>query len=222
LKVLTVDDQFVGADGKFMTDVPHLGISAKNIGRLVGKSLYDEFKKRGWDANDTGVCVVTFEELETAKDRTDGAIDALTEAGFPKDRIFKTAQRTSDVEGGFNATSNLLTQQPAIKHWLVCGMNDSAVIGAIRAMEGRSLTAADVCGIGINGTDCLGEFRAAKPTGFFASILLTPKRHGYETADMMYKWITTGVEPPKATYTDGILITRDNYEPVMKEQGLLQ
>ena len=34
------------------------------------------------------------------------------------------------------------------------------------------------------------------PTGFFASILLAPKRHGYETAEMLYKWVKDGVEPP--------------------------
>jgi hypothetical protein len=39
---------------------------------------------------------------------------------------------------------------------------------------------------------------------------------------MMYKWIAQGVEPPKVTYTDGILITRQTYESIMKEQGLLQ
>ena len=99
-------------------------------------------------------------------------------------------------------------------------MNDSAVIGAVRALEGRGLTADDTCGIGINGTDCVAEFKKEKPTGFYASVLLTPKRHGYDTALMTYKWIKDGVEPPKITYTEGILITRETYEKVMREQGL--
>jgi L-arabinose transport system substrate-binding protein len=88
-------------------------------------------------------------------------------------------------------------------------------------MEQRGFKAANVVGIGINGTDCLDEFRKSEPTGFYASVLLTPRRHGYETASMMHKWVTEGTEPPKITYTDGILITRDSYEKVMKEQGLL-
>jgi len=54
----------------------------------------------------------------------------------------------------------------------------------------------------------------------FGSILLQAKRHGFDTAEMMFKWIKEGKEPEKITYTDGILITRDNYKQVLKEQGL--
>ena len=90
--------------------------------------------------------------------------------------------------------------------------------GAVRAMEGRGFAAEDIIGIGINGQD-LADFQKTKPTGFFASVLLSPRRHGYETAEWMYKWLTVGTAPPKATYTEGVLITRDNYKAVMAEQG---
>ena len=221
LKLMSVDDQFVGPDGKFM-DVHHLGISACNIGKSVGAALFQEFKKRGWKAGETAVCAVTFEELNTAKERTDGAIAALAAAGFPKSRIFKAPQKTSDVPGAFDAVNVLLTQHPDVRHWLACGMNDSAVMGAIRAMEGRKFDAAGVAGIGINGTDCLVEFEKPKPTGFYASILLSARQHGYDTAQMMFKWIKDGTEPPKDTRTTGILIHRGNYKQVMKEQGLIK
>ncbi len=221
MKLLSVDDQFVGPDGKFMSDVHHLGISARAIGQDVGKALYAELQKRGWPAEEVGLCAVTFEELDTAKDRTDGAIEAITAAGFPKDKVFRAPQKTSDVPGAFDAANIVLTQHPEVKRWLICGMNDNAVLGAVRAMEGRGLRADAVVGIGINGTDCINEFRKPEPTGFFASVLLTPRRHGFETAEMMYKWIQSGSEPPMLTYTTGILITRDTFEKVLKEQGLL-
>jgi len=220
IKLLTVDDRFIGGDGKPMESVHHLGISARNIGRIVGKALYDEMNKRGWKPQETALCAVTFDELETAKERTDGAIEALTQAGFPKAKVFTTPQKTSDVPGAFDATNVLLTQHPDVKHWLICGMNDSAVMGAVRAMEGRGFGADELIGIGINGTDCLVEFKKEKPTGFYASVLLTPRRHGYETAQMMYKWVKDNVEPAKVTYTDGLIITRDTYAKVMKEQAL--
>lgn len=222
LKLLSVDDQFVGPDGKFMDDVHHLGISAHNIGRMVGTGLAEQMKSRGWTNDDTALCDITFEELDTARERTDGAVEALKEAGFPESRVFKAPQKTSDVPGAIDAANILLTQHPDVKHWLICGMNDSAVMGAVRAMEGRGFDATNVCGIGINGTDCITEFKKEKPTGFYASILLTPRKHGYDTADMMYHWIKDGVEPAKVTYTSGILITRDTYQGIMKDQGLLE
>jgi L-arabinose transport system substrate-binding protein len=107
-----------------------------------------------------------------------------------------------------------------VKHWLVCGNNDSAVLGAVRALEGRGFTAATAVGVGINGTDCIVEFEKAKPTPFFGSMLLSAKSHGYETTKMMYHWIKDGKEPPLDTRTVGVLITRENFRQVLKEQGI--
>ena len=107
-----------------------------------------------------------------------------------------------------------------MKHWLVCGMNDSAVLGAVRALEGRGFAADNVIGIGINGTDCIPELEKEKPTSFYGSMLLSPKRHGSETVTMMYHWIKDGQEPPLDSRTTGILITRENFRQVLKEQGI--
>lgn len=220
LKLIAVDDRFVGANGQPMADVHYLGISATKIGESVGAALHAELAKRKWTAADTAVCAITFEELDTAKDRTDGAIAALTAAGFPANRIFKAPQKTSDVPGAFDAANVLLTQHPDVRHWLICGMNDSAVIGAVRAMEGRGFDATTAAGIGINGTDCIPEFEKSKPTAFLASSLLSARQHGYETAKMLYQWVKDGKEPALDTRTVGVLISRDNFRAVLKEQGI--
>lgn len=221
LKLIAVDDQFVGPDGKFMTGVPYLGISARKIGESVGTALLAEMRRRGWTADQTAACVVTYDELDTARERTDGAVEALRAGGFPAERTFRAAVRTTDIPGSFDATNTLLTQRADVQRWLVCGMNDNAVLGAVRAMEGRGLGAEQVVAIGINGTDCIDEFRKPTPTGFFASVLLTPRRHGYETVEMLHKWVRDGVSPPLDTRTTGILIRRDNFEAVLREQGIL-
>ena len=220
LKLISVDDQFLGANGQPMKAVHHLGISAYKIGESVGATLAGEMKKRGWAAADTAVCAVTFEELATAKERTDGAIAALTAAGFAKDKIFKAGQRTSDIPGAFAAVDVLLTQKPGVKHWLVCGMNDSAVLGAVRALEQRGFAPDSCAGIGINGTDCIVEFEKSKATSFYGSMLLSAKQHGHDTAAMMFHWINDGKEPPLDSRTVGVLITRENFQQVLKEQGI--
>ena len=220
LKLISVDDRFVGVDGQPMKSVHYLGISARKIGEDVGKLLAAEMKKRGFAPTDTAVCAVTFDELATAKERTDGASAALIEAGFPKDRIFRAPMRTPDIPGSLDATNTLLTQQPNVKHWLVCGTNDNAVLGAIRALEGRGFAPESSVGIGINGTDCIVELEKSKPTSFYGSMLLSAKEHGYKTTEMLYKWIKDGVEPPLDTRTVGTLITRENFRQVLKEQGI--
>ncbi len=220
LKLISVDDRFLGADGQPITSVPYLGISAYKIGESVGAALHAEMSARQWPVADTAVCAVTFEELDTAKDRTDGAIAAVLAAGFPKDKIFKAPQKTTDIPGAFDATNILLTQHPGVKHWLICGMNDSAVLGAVRATEGRGFDAAHVIGIGINGTDCIPEFEKASPTGFFASSLLSARQHGADTATMLYHWIKEGREPAPDTRTVGVLINRANFRQTLKDQGI--
>ncbi len=220
MKLIAVDDRFVGADGQPLAAVHYLGISAGKIGETVGTTLADEMKRRGWTPADTAVCAVTFDELATAKERTDGAARALRAAGLPEARIFRAPMRTADIPGAFDAVNVLLTKQSDIRHWLVCGLNDNAVLGAVRALEGRGFGATTAVGVGINGTDCIVELEKAKPTAFFGSVLLSAKAHGYRTAEMMYRWIKDGVEPPLDTRTTGVLITRENFRQVLKEQGI--
>ncbi len=222
LKLISVDDRFEKADGSPMEDVHYLGISARKIGQAVGGHLYEQMQARKWDPAETAVCVVTFDELETARERTEGAIEVLIEKGFPKERIFRTPEKKAEVEAAIDATNSLLTQHPEVKRWLVCSMNDNSVLGAIRALEGRGFNADTVIGIGINGTDCINEFQRDKPTGFWGSMLLSAKQHGFQTAEMMYQWIVEGVEPPLDTRTTGVLITRDTYQQIFKEQGLAE
>jgi L-arabinose transport system substrate-binding protein len=176
--------------------------------------------RRGWKADDTALCCITFKELATAKERTDGAVEALTTAGFPAAKVYDAPQKTSDTPGGFDAANVCLTQHTDVKHWLICGMNDNTVLGGVRATEDRGITPDNVLAVGINGLDSIDEFKKDKPTGFYGSILLSPLAHGHDTAEFMYKWVHDGVEPPKVTYTNGKLITRDTFAQVLKDQGL--
>jgi hypothetical protein len=55
-------------------------------------------------------------------------------------------------------------------------------------------------GVGIGGADsAINEFKKPSATGFFGTVIISPKRHGYETALNMYDWVANGKEPPKLT-----------------------
>jgi L-arabinose transport system substrate-binding protein len=220
MKVFSVDDQFVNADGSFM-DVPYMGIAARKIGETVGAALYGEFKKRGWKVEETAAAAITHDELNTVKERTDGATFALVKAGFPENRIYRSHESSMDIPSSFDATNTLLTQHPEVKKWLVFSVNDEGVLGAVRAMENHGFNADTIVGIGIGGQTAIAEFEKNKPTGFFATHLINPYRHGYEATEYVYKWIKDGVEPPKDTRTEGRIINRDDYLQVMREMGLL-
>jgi L-arabinose transport system substrate-binding protein len=223
LKVIAVDDRFVDAKGNFMEDVPYLGMAAFEVGQKQGAAMAAEAKKRGWDWKETYVVINTFNELDTGKKRTDGSVKSLEEAGMPKDHILFTAAKTLDVPGSMDATNSALVKLPSgAKNLIIGGMNDNTVLGGVRATESAGFKAANVIGIGINGTDAIGELK--KPnSGFFGSMLPSPHIEGYNTALMMYEWVTKGTEPPKYTAMDEVtLITRDNFKEELTKIGLWQ
>jgi L-arabinose transport system substrate-binding protein len=219
MKVFTVDDQFVGPDGRFM-DVPYMGISSREIGALVGQALYQEYSRREWHPTETAALAVTFDELNTVKERTDSAAETLARLGFPANRIYRVPEKTSDLPGGFDAANIALSQHAEIKRWLVFSINDEGVLGAIRAMENRGFDASTVIGVGIGSSLGIIEFRKDQITPFFAFVLINPYRHGYETTEMLYQWIRDGREPPRDIRTPGTVVTRTDYLRVLQDLGL--
>ncbi|KRP66386.1 sugar ABC transporter substrate-binding protein, partial [Pseudomonas paralactis] len=221
LKVMAVDDRFVDAKGNFMEDVPYLGMAAFEVGQKQGAAMAAEAKKRGWDWKDTYAVINTFNELDTGKKRTDGSIKSLEDAGIPKDHILTAALKTLDVPGSMDATNSALVKLPSgAKNLIIGGMNDNTVLGGVRATESAGFKAANVIGIGINGTDAIGELKKAD-SGFFGSMLPSPHIEGYNTALAMYEWVTTGKEPAKYTAMDEVtLITRENFQAELTKIGL--
>lgn len=219
LKVMSVDDRLIGADGEPIAEVPHVGISATAIGRQVGGVIAEEAQRRGWALNEIGLLRISFDGLQTARERTEGAREALVEAGMPAARSFDAPQRTSDTEGGFNAASPVLTRHANIRRWAIVGMNDETVLGGVRAAEGLSLGVNDVIAVGINGSaTAQAEFQKAEPTAFLATILLDAKRHGFDTAEAMYRWVAEDIHPEPLVYTDGRVMTRENWAALVAEQ----
>ena len=196
-------------------------LAASEIGARQGQELYKEMQKRGWDVKDTAVMAITADELDTARRRTTGSIDALKAAGFPEQQIYRVPTKSNDIPGAFDAGNSMLVQHPNVKHWLIVGMNDNTVLGGVRATEGQGFKAPDVIGIGINGVDAVNELSKAQATGFYGSLLPSPDIHGYKTSEMLYNWVTKDVEPPKFTaVTDVVLITRDNFKEELAKKGL--
>ena len=221
LKMMTVDDRLVDGSGKPIESVPYMGISAFNIGKQVGDGIAAEIKKRGWNMAEVGAIDVTYEQLPTAHYRTAGAVEALVAAGFPKANIVMAPQAKTDTENAFNAANIALTKNTQFKHWVAFGLNDEAVLGAVRAAEGRGFKADNMIGVGIGGSDsALNEFKKPNPTGFYGTVIISPKRHGEETSELMYTWIKDGKEPPLVTLTTGMLATRDNVGEVREKMGL--
>ncbi|MEQ1935403.1 MAG: substrate-binding domain-containing protein, partial [Fimbriimonadaceae bacterium] len=168
LKLMTVDDRLVDAKEQPLADVPHLGISATNIGKMVGETLVAEMKKRNWKMGEVGAIAIAFDTLETTRQRVDGAISVLTAAGFPMAKIKRMPWgQTTDIPAAMNVANVALTQEPNTKKWIAFSSNDDGVLGVVRAAAARGYGAESVIGVGINGTTAKDDFVKAEPTGMF-------------------------------------------------------
>ncbi|MBJ9697017.1 arabinose ABC transporter substrate-binding protein [Burkholderia cenocepacia] len=221
IKLMSVDDQLVDGHGAPLPGVPHMGISAYKIGQQVGQAIADETKRRGWNPAEVGIIRLAYDQLPTARERTTGAVDALKAAGFPAANVIDAPEMTADTEGAFNAANIALTKHANFKRWVAFGSNDDTTVGAVRAAKGRGIGADAMVAVGINGSQiALNEFAKPKPTGFYGSILLNPRQHGYQTSINMYDWITKNQAPPPLVLTSGTLITRDNEKQARAALGL--
>nr|WP_315395036.1 arabinose ABC transporter substrate-binding protein [uncultured Duganella sp.] len=221
LKVISVDDRLVDGSGKPIESIPHMGISSYAIGKQVGEGIAAEVKNRKWNPAEVGVIRVAFDQLPTAKERTSGATDALKAAGIPAANIVDAPQAKTDTESAFNAANIALTKNARFKHWVAVGLNDEAVLGAVRAAEGRGIKADAMVGVGIGGAKSAeNELNKPAPTGFYGSVLISAKQHGYDTSVNLYNWITGKGAPPAEVLTKGMLMTRANQADVRKQMGM--
>ncbi len=222
MKVFSVDDRLVDSRGNPIEGVPHMGISSSAIGKTVGLTLRARMRELGWSDADTGAISISYYGLATAKERNEAVIRALSGAGFPRNRVFDSPQRFPlDVESGFNAALTTLAKHPEIPHWLIFGINDETVLGGVRATESRGLSKDEVVAVGIGGQGtALVEFRKQKETAFYATVAISSKRHGYEVAEQLWRWIALGEEPPDQIYTEGRLMTRGSMREIVASMGL--
>jgi L-arabinose transport system substrate-binding protein len=216
LKVMSVDDRLLGSNGQPIAEIPHMGISGYDIGTMVGDTLIKEAQARGWSLADVGFLRISYDSLQTAKERTTGARDALLKAGLPQANVFDAPQRTLDTEGGLNAATPVLTRRSNLKKWMVVGLNDETVLGGVRAAEGLGLGRDSVIAVGIGGAGTAqAEFAKADPTAYVATIHISSRRHGYETAEAVYRWVAEDKAPAPLTLTSGQVMTRDNYKALL-------
>jgi L-arabinose transport system substrate-binding protein len=220
LKVVSVDDRLVDGSGKPIASIPHMGISGYQIGKQVGEGIIAEIKARKWNMAEVGAIRVAYDQLPTGKERTTGAIDALKAAGFPVANIIDAPQAKTDTENAFNAANIALTKNAKFKYWVAVGLNDEAVLGAVRAAEGRGIKADSMIGIGIGGAKAAeNELNKPQPTGFFGSVMISAKEHGYQTSVNLVNWISGKGAPPAEILTKGMLMTRANQAQVRKAMG---
>ncbi len=135
-----------------------MGISAKEIGKMVGEALYAELVKRQWPMDQTAAMGITWRNSTPPRSGPTARPKPWSPPASRKPDPPGALRGLAEVSTAFDAANIVLTQQAAPKHWLVFGMNDEAVLGGVRALEGRGFKADDIIGLGIGGTTGLVDW----------------------------------------------------------------
>ncbi|PIE32518.1 hypothetical protein CSA56_15040 [candidate division KSB3 bacterium] len=218
IPMLAIDDVLIDQNGTPIA--PYVGMDTKDIGYQVGTWLAEQLNSAGWLhelEKKVGIAAMTFDTLSVCKDRTDNSRKALLEQaeGLNADMFYPIHYKNTDAVGSFEAMQSLLTQHPDVTHWLIYACNDEGVVGAVRALEQAGKDGGAI-GCGLGAGLAKGEFEKTTETAFKASIYLDSAKHGAIGLEHLYNFVTSGTEIPMNTTVPGTIVTRENYQDVMK------
>lgn len=215
IPVIAADDAL--EDDKKNKLAPWVGIDGYVIGEGCGKWAAEYYQKAGFKPEETAVLFMTMDTVSSCVPRTDGA-EAQWNKLVGKDTV---AQFRADYDGQIapanTAAANVLAANPKIKNWIVLAPNDEGAVGATLALEEATLNKTSaVCGIG--GYEAKKYF-VKEDSCFKATAFINYVDVGAISAEALMNNIINGTAIPMETKTPAVIVNKDNYKEVMKDQA---
>jgi ABC-type sugar transport system substrate-binding protein len=193
-------------------DSPFYGVPNHELGAVAGREL-GKYVKNNWGGEfDYFVLVDAPAVGETNTQRMKGIEDGLLEILPNADRSkFDRVDGQANTEGGLEAMATWLTGHPNAHRVIVSGINDSSVVGALRAVEaaGRS---DDVVLYGL-GLEPIGKEELMKPENSYkGTVYVDPWQYGKDLIRLATK-VFNGESIPDVTNAEVLLpVTRENVD----------
>lgn len=214
IPVVACDDQLLADDGKTLI-APYVGIDAYAIGEACGQWMVDYYKAEGLSKEDTAVLFLTGNTISSCVPRTTGA-----EAVWDKN-ITDVAKYYADYKGsieeGNQVAANTIAAHPEIKNWICTSFNDEGAIGITRALEEATLDKTSAV-VGIGGYEAKKEFKK-EFSCFKATAFINYVDVGAYSAELLMDYLVNGKEMPMDTRTPAVVVTKENYKEIMKDQA---
>lgn len=206
IPLIAVDDDIVLPDGG---PVPYVGMNALNIGHQVGSEIARIFKDEGWAEHIDTVRVGSVEDqkADTCMRRNQGAREALlAEVPELESRIVSIPYDNTMVNA-IDVVSTTLTAHPDAERWIFFSCNDDGVLGSVRATENSGVPAANVIGIGIDGSRSCEAFGGGGESGFRGTMWLDSAKHGAGAVQALYDAVKNDKPLDLTYYQDATFIT---------------
>lgn len=225
IRVVTMDVRLTAtgptAEPKYL-DKPFVGPDYRVIGNMIAQTGLDEAKKRGWDMATVGVIGVKLNDGFIGLMRARGSEETFEDAGIPANRMFVGQwPQPASAENAQTTAAAQFARGGGVQRWIGFAYNDTSASAIVRAATARGITSENLIVVGATGFGAAAEF-AKGDNGFFASVMVSPKKQATTALEMTYEWAAKGVEPDTLPiFQEPIVITRENYQAVLKEEGLL-
>lgn len=225
LRLMCVDSRLtstgMGGEVKYL-DQPFVGPDYREVGNKMGHALLEEMTKRGWNIAEVGVVAVRIDSTLEGTMRARGAQEILDEAGISPSKVFAAQWPfPQSSENAVTTAAGLFRRGAGTQKWVAFGYNDTAALGITRAAEAAGISADNLIVVGATAFGVAEEFK--KPaSAFFGSVYVSPKKQAARAIEQVHLWSTGGVEPDTLPrFQESMLLTRENYEAKLKEDGLL-
>lgn len=210
IPLIAVDDDIKLPDGK---PVAYVGMNALNIGKQVGTELARIYKESGWASDVSSVRVGSIEDqkADTCMRRNQGAREALLAAAPELEAQIVSIPYDNTMVNAIDVVSTTLTANPNATKWIFFSCNDDGVLGAVRASENSGVAAADVIGVGIDGSRACEAFNTGNQTGFRGTMWLDSAKHGAAAIQALYDQAKNNKPMDEAYYQDATFVTPENF-----------
>jgi L-arabinose transport system substrate-binding protein len=216
VKLLTSDDQ-VCATGPDPTAcpkdqlVPRIGFSGQQMGKEVGKRAGEDFKKAGWNAEETAIIEAWKQDVTVCTDRVKANQEAFKAAAGAEVKTIEvgTDNTPSDAQNKISAT---VSGNRSVKNWIVMGCNDENVAGGVTAIQNAGYAADNVLGVGLGAYLACKEWRGGKATGFKAALFINGKDVGALAVQTLHDHIKNGTPMPAEAFAPTKMVDATNWE----------
>lgn len=197
IRVLTESNPAVGAE-------TYVGIDNRAAGRKAGDWFVEHAAATGIDPK---ILLVGFPNFEDCRQRVDGFVSALDEAGL-SGAVVQEVDGQGLKEKAFKVAQDALTAHPQIN--VLFGINDDSTTGAMAAYRAAGLDESELLAIGFGFEGSVGRTALLGDTPYKAALAMFPHFVGASIVDAAVS-LAAGDTLPAHYETPTIMITRANF-----------
>jgi simple sugar transport system substrate-binding protein len=195
IKIISIQNNLVDANGTYIRDIPHVGVSIKTTSLLISNTILKIIKEKNWNTSNTAIlllkenndssfetCIKLIDNTLRKKNIPSGSI--ISENPIPSpDGIIVSPKNTAKIK------------KHKYKNIVIYGFKRNKLINLLKIFKNAYNYQTNNV-IGFSTTYSTNFNNHTLPPNYYGSIFINQKQYGYKTTELLYKWILNNEIPP--------------------------